>query len=192
MRIYAEEFPEIKFGYKHDPPEETKVYLIMLLVRFVGLFSSDFYDWFMNRTVTVIGNWVLFPPSHDWKQAFPEYRTFKVLVHELRHLRQRRDNRLWSLRYAIFPLPVLWTERGYKWELEAYGDSMWCDMFFLGFLLVPITTRAKSFTSMDYFWMWGCTTSATRRTQRALQNTLEQIKSGNYIPPSDKFVSPLA
>jgi len=191
MKIYQDEFPDVKFAYKHDPPKGVRVFFVLWFVKLVGFFDSAYSVWFHTRVVTVVGDWILFPPSHDWTQEDPDYSTFKILVHELRHLRQRRDNRFWELRYLLFPLPAIWTERGYRWEFEAYSDSMWCDMFFVGFLLVPITTRANSFTSKDYIWMSGFTKSATDRVRANLVNVLELIKTGNYSAPSSEFISPL-
>ncbi len=190
MDIYKTDFPEVKFAYKHDPPDNLKIKAVFLFVRIVSFFNADFMDWYLRRSVTVIDNWILFPASHDWTQEHPDYRTFKVLVHELRHLYQRRENALWELRYVLFPLPIIITERGYRWELEAYGDSMWCDMFFVGYLQVPLSQRASSFVSVDYFWMSGFTEKAKHKVLSQLQQTLAKIVSDEYVPVTDKFVRP--
>lgn len=188
--IYKSEFPDVKFAHKYDPPEDIRVRLVYLFVRLVSFFKPDFFEWFNNRSVTVIGNWILFPSSHDWTQEEPDYKTFKALVHELRHLYQRRDNRFWELRYIVWPLPVLITDRA-KWEMEAYSDSMWCDLFFLGYLQTPITTRAKTFVSVDYFWMSGFTNNAKWNVVGDLKNILAKINSGDYVPVTDRFIKPV-
>jgi len=182
MSVYKKDFPKVTFAYKSDKNLPFKATLVGWIFSFLGKFSKTLYEWYFLKSVTVIGDRVLFPPGHNWSASPYDYKTFSVLVHELRHLYQRRDDRLWEMKYLFWPAPIFYTKRA-DYEFEAYSDTMWCDYTFnLGITRNVIRRHAEKFTDYRYAWMSGASEAALIEVESKFEVVAEDIKTGRYQP----------
>jgi hypothetical protein len=194
MSIFEEEFPEVRFCYKHDPPgwfedgTSWMVRLVGLIFGLLGYFSVSLKEWYFYNSTSYLGNWIVLSPKHDLETK--DYATFKVLLHELRHCFQKRDKPLWSMRYLVAPFPVIWTFRSGE-EFEAYSDSIWCDFHIIG-RDPEVKYYAKMFVDYRYGWMGGFTDKAYNDWVIKFIVVTEQIKTKKHVLPSEHYKKFLA
>jgi hypothetical protein len=143
-----QEFPDFKLARKQDSK----------LMRFIGgVMKVTGADAFMTKFTTTMGTTIYTPIGWDDKTI--EYK-MAIVRHERVHMRQaRKEGRfLFSLKYAVLPVPSVFAYFRMKYEQEAYEESLRANLEFYGksYLLNP-NNRARIveyFTSAQYFWTW--------------------------------------
>lgn len=178
LNAYAVDFPDIKIGYKTDPPQNLVIAIVSLMVAFVSLFHREYGERYNNDFITVLGGYVLFPSKVKYKvdPKYMPYRVYRALVHEFKHLEQQRDNIFWKARYVLSPLPMFFTERS-KWELEAYECSLWCDYKQYGVIHDASIDRCADLF-VDY--MYGYMHYSRSKIVTQLKNTRRKIYDGEF------------
>jgi hypothetical protein len=143
--------PDIKYGYKDEPPQTLLISMVYLLVNLVSKVSPSVSQWFYRGSVTILGDWVLFPNHlHNvFETTMPE-NTYIILRHELVHMKQRNKHRFWEPRY-LFSAPIFYTERA-KWEMEAYKETL--QAIYEVYNVIP-AKRVSDIVDLFVGWKYG-------------------------------------
>jgi len=110
----------------------------------LGVIANLFHIDFMNRFWTTIGNTIYYPTT----VKNPYHRTYqKVIEHELVHVQQwRKWNILFSVSYALFPLPVFFAWFRWRWEREAYMIQVRANPDSINWIVETLWS--------NYLWCW--------------------------------------
>lgn len=145
------EFPEFSLCRK----SENKVHLVidaLLRVLTFGKMSNYLTDFTTTIGYTV---WV----GDSFLSSEPAIQAI-TLRHEREHMRQAKRNGrvVFGLCYLLFPLPFLFAWFRYKWEREAYAETLKGLREYRGYLYVSqpeVKERfVRYFTGPSYFWTW--------------------------------------
>jgi len=146
----AEEFPSARVVHRDTEGLPARVVLFIFMYRLLQFFNSN-----LSRFSFVVGQYIVLPSaSFKFTEDQMTDSVYKIVRHEMVHLRQDRDNVLWKSRYLLWPLPALITERGYRWEMEAYKETMNAEHRLYGYVDdTVIDFIASQFSSPNYVFM---------------------------------------
>jgi len=158
IQIYTQTLNELRSEFEDFKLQRKSTSRFMQLLSFLLTVitfgkSTDF----MTSLVTTVGNTIYIPT--DWDARDTLQRTC-ILRHERVHMRQRRrlGSFLFTLKYLMWPLPIIFAIGRRNLEREAYEESMRASLFFYGMsALENLEYRADMvghFASPNYFWMW--------------------------------------
>lgn len=146
-----QEFPDFKLVRKEDSR----------LMKFLGtalkVLTLGKANAFMTRFTTTLGTTVY--TTVGWEDRTVESR-MTIIRHERIHMRQaRKEGRfLFSLKYALLPLPVGFAHFRKKYEQEAYEESLAAMQEYYGDSVLLNEGQRDGmiahFTSAEYFWTW--------------------------------------
>lgn len=162
-------FPNLKIKYKDDS-------FFMKFLSYVLFFNKDF----MSKYITTIGETIYYPSKQH--VMMNEENAVNVLCHELVHVQQSKNNKLFKVKYlfpqilsvfALLALFAFWTKFALlalvflvflipmpaafraEYEYEAYVTTMYCK-FVRDNEVSPNTMIhliTQNFTTSSYYWM---------------------------------------
>lgn len=136
---------------------------------------------FMTRFTTQVMGKIYVPD--DWTSRPPLERAV-TLRHERVHLRQRvrYGNLMFTLRYAWWPLPLLFALGRRDLEQEAYEESMRAVAEYYGVNVIYSPAYKENmlgnFTSASYFWMFPF----KKKLEAWFESTANKIREGLTTP----------
>lgn len=163
LTIAQKHFPELKIKYKDKS-------FFMKFLSFVMFFNSDF----KTKFITTIGNTIYYPSEEHIKNN--EEGAINILCHELMHIKQSNEDKLFSLKYLfpqifaalsllafihyafliflVFLIPFSAYFRT-KYEFEAYTVSLYCKYKQNSNFdyKKTIDNLVSNFTTSSYYWM---------------------------------------
>lgn len=147
--------PNFEILYKEDDDwykQAWYLWIIWAFFRVVGVVAPRMRDSFdKNFSNGLYSKMVLTNREKHGDWTNPE--TFRLVVHEYRHMLDMKKHPLWMPLSYILVLPALITMRGY-WELRGYTAEMMA--YYTTHGTIPdkmIEVFSRQFTSSMYFWM---------------------------------------
>lgn len=170
------DIPNFEIFYKEDDDwyrQTWYLWLIWAFFRVVGVFSSSMRDDFDQNYSNGVYSKMVFTTRErngDWTNP----RTFRLVVHEYRHMLDMKKRPLWMPISYLIVLPTVFTMRAY-WELRGYTAGMLAHYEIYG--TIPdalMETKISHFTSSMYFWMFPF----PRLVRRAFEKRRKAIYDG--------------
>lgn len=149
-------FPNFELLYKEDDDwykQAWYLWVIWAFFRVVGVVAPGLRDQFdQNYSNGLYSKMVLTNRERhgDWTNA----QTFRLVLHEYRHMLDTQKHPLWMPLSYIFLLPAVFTMRAY-WELRCFtAELLGC---YISRGTIPdqlIDNAVWAFSSSMYFWMF--------------------------------------
>jgi hypothetical protein len=150
IEVIKAQFPEFKLV-----PKDTSNF--MKFLSFCSLvLSFGKNKTFMSDFTTTIG-YTVYTPS-NWENK-PESSKVEVIRHEAVHMSQIRKYSFFGFYflYLFIPLPILFAWYRFKFEREAYAESIKCLIEYHGNSILTDKFRlffVDHFVNSSYFWAW--------------------------------------
>lgn len=167
------EFPKFRIQKKEDSNLMKFISWVLFLITFGQMKRETFMDLF----VTTLGYTVYVNSSWD---GLPEDDKLSVLIHEATHIRQYdEEGVLFALKYALFPLPVLFAHSRLDYEIEAFAteivhDYLYREMFLFG---PKFENAIKLLSGPSYFWPTRNKGMVGRKLRQMISKKLKEMSA---------------
>jgi hypothetical protein len=178
LEFVAEKAPRLKVAFKDEGYPSLYWKILGLFVSLWCWVQPSFKERWNLRISNAGGGWLLFP-SADTHLDLRQPSVFGVWRHEFVHYLDAQEDALFSVKYVLWPLPVLWARSRANAEFRAYAQQVltWWEVD--GALSDESTAYMEAhFWGSLYFFMWPWKAGVRARYARLR----DRVRAGDLEP----------